>query len=187
MKFALLPGFNVSDGGAATVGQLKPLLEAAGHEVIVIDYGHYNLWEVHFKKHKAIRQIALRLKKEQVDVVLGHSNGCNFSHLSLRLLERYSHKYQEVRIAPALNRGTACAKNVTQCLVLYSKSDRWTFLSGFIPGSPWGQQGTYGYRGNDPKMLGRNMGDLVPDHSDYFDEGTKQLVTDEILLSLERH
>ena len=184
MRIALLHGFNVDDGGLSTVGQMKAQLEAAGHIISIITYGDYNIFEVRFRKHKAIRHIANQLVDLKIDAIIDHSNGANFEHKALTLLEHREKKYVVVRIAPALNRSTACAANVTKCTVFYSKSDGWVWISRFLIKHPWGQQGQKGYKGKDLRMQSWDYTDLVADHSDYFLKENVTLITTDALIAL---
>ena len=186
MKIGVLHGFNVEDGGAATTGKLTPFLEAAGHKVVNIDYGHFNLWQVRFKKHKAIGHIADKIR--YCDAVVSHSNGGNFENKALHLLVRRPQLHQVsrlVRIAPALNRKAACAAGVERCTVFYSKSDGWVWLSRFLINHPWGRQGQKGYKGKDPRMTSWDYSDLIADHSDYFKDENIQLIAKDVLIALE--
>jgi len=184
MKIVLVHGFNVRDGGANSLDKLAPYLQAAGHEVEVdrADYGFFSLWAVRFRKHSAVRRIAGAL--ETADAVVSHSNGANYTNKALNALHN-SRWLREVRIAPALNRGTAAAPNVRRCTVLHTRTDVWVWLSGFLVGHAWGWQGLLGYKGPDTRMVNWDYSDLVRDHSGYFDDDIVERVARDVLAALE--
>lgn len=186
MRIVLIHGFNVRDGGAQTIDKLRPYLEQAGHEVEcdAADYGFFGLWAVRFRKHGAVLRIANALKK--ADAVIDHSNGANFEHKALSLIEQHGGHYKVVRLSPALNRSTAAAANVDHCTVFYTRTDFWVWVSGFLRFHPWGRQGQRGYQGTDTRMRNRDMSDLIQGHSDYFRDENVEFIANEVLIALER-
>lgn len=185
MKIVLIHGFNVKDGGENTVDKLAPYLIKAGHyvEIDEADYGYYKLWMVRFRKHSAVCRIARAL--ETADAVVDHSNGANYEYMALKLLQHQDRKFKVVRLSPALNRRTAAPDNVTKCTVFFTRSDFWVWLSGLLPTHPWGQQGIFGYKGNDQRMRNWDMTDLVKGHSGYFSDENIEFIAKEVLLALE--
>ena len=85
MKIAILiHGFNVRDGGQATIGQLQTFYEAQGVPCIVFNYH----WLGVFGTYRKNSAIAKRVSDAAVNAVLsgneviavGHSNGCAILH-----------------------------------------------------------------------------------------------------------
>ena len=185
MKIVLVHGFNVRDGGSETVDRLADYLEEAGHQVESdqADYGFFSLWMVRFRKHSAVLRIAEAI--QDADAVVSHSNGANYAHKALKLVQHNDRQYLEVRLSPALNRSTAAAPGVTQCTVFHTLTDFWVWLSGFLPWHPWGRQGQRGYKGPDDRMRNWNMSDIVRGHSDYFTDENVKYISSEVLLALE--
>jgi len=184
MKIVLIHGFNVKDGGQRTVDRLTPYLEAAGHTVDKdeADYGYYNLFQVRFRKHKAVARIALALKN--ADAVISHSNGSNYEAKALRLLEKRDKQYKIVRLSPALNAKQSIPENVSKGWVYFTRSDKWVWLSGFLLFHSWGRQGQKGYLGDDRRIQNRDCSDLIKGHSDWFNGENIELIADEVVRSL---
>lgn len=178
MKFVLVHGFNVKDGGANSVDRLAPYLTEAGHEVDKdeADYGYFSLFMVRLRKHRAILRIAEAL--DQADVVIAHSNGANYVHKAVRLTSR---PIKIILVAPALNRSVKWPAHVQLVSVFYTRSDHWVFLSGFLLFHSWGWLGWKGPRRDDPIMVGHDHSDIVKRHSDYFDEAHAAFTTKQIL------
>jgi hypothetical protein len=186
MKIVLVHGFNVRDAGKNSIDKLAPYLEAAGHEVETdaADYGHYSLFMVRFRKHKAVLRIANALK--DADVVVGHSNGANYVRKALKLLKRRNQRYLEIRISPALNRRAGTSPNVINCWVMHTKSDWAVRIASWIPfGHPWGRQGSHGYKGKDPLMENIDRTDIIKGHSDWFKPEYVEWVASDILELIE--
>lgn len=70
----LLHGFNVKDGGAATVDRLRPMLEQAGYKVEEFDYGFLDLMMVRFRTNFIAKM--LKQFSDKDDRVIAHSHGC---------------------------------------------------------------------------------------------------------------
>ena len=186
MRLVLVHGFNVRDGGANTVDRLAPYFVRRGHQVDIddADYGYFGLWAVRFRKRSAVVRILGALEK--ADVVISHSNGSNYANKAAKLLShREGREIREVRLSPALNRSTACARRVKVCYVFHTLNDFWTWAAGFLPWHPWGRQGWRGYQGQDPRLINFDYSDLVRGHSDWFSEDNLERVAQDILDHLE--
>jgi hypothetical protein len=183
MKVAVLVhGFNVRDAGAGSIDKLAPFLKEAGLHVETdsADYGYFSLFMVRFRKHSAVARIAAAI--EAADVIVCHSNGANYAHKALRLLERRDRRYTEVRLSPALNRRTGTTSNVDRCFVFHTKTDWAVRIASWIPfGHPWGRQGAHGYKGNDSRIENIDATDIIKRHSDWFKPNYIRWVAKEII------
>lgn len=110
----LIHGFNVSDGGARTVGRLRPSLEAAGWRVRLHDYGWTGPLLLRLANRRVVRELQAAIAPG--DVVIGHSNGC----LIAWQLAECSRLSAVVCIQPALRRDTRWC---TPVLCLYNRHD----------------------------------------------------------------
>lgn len=184
MRIVLVHGFNVRDGGAKTVDRLAPYLHDAGHEVDIddADYGPFSLWDVRFRKHKAVVRIARAL--ESADAVVSHSNGANYEHKALRLLPPEPKK-RVVRLSPAVDVNTGVAPCVNYGHVFHTRTDLAVWASRLLLFHPWGQQGRKGYLGNDRRVRNIDFSDIVKGHSDWFNDDNVEFVARAILRALE--
>jgi len=172
MKFVLVHGFNVKDGGKHTVDRLAPYIITAGHEVDLDegDYGFFNIWMVRlfktWKKNRVLFRLADAFKS--ADVIITHSNGANFTTQALDLLPaKYNNKIRVIHISPALDKKTEIPQAVKHQLVLYTPNDFWVKLSSYLLFHPWGRMGAVGYQGHDNRNYNVEV-PAVKAHSDWF-------------------
>lgn len=172
MRFVLIHGFNVRDGGRKSVDQLAPLIIGAGHQVDVdeADYGFWSLWKIILFAGKTRRDVLRRIEGaiEKADGVIGHSNGANFGIQALDALPpSFDRTKVAIWISGAADRDTPIPESVKAQLVLYTPNDIWVRLSSYIPFNSWGRMGAAGYSGSDD----RNTNIEVPEikrHSGWF-------------------
>ena len=173
MKFVLVHGFNIRDGGRGTVDQLAPLIRDAGHTVDVDegDYGYFNIWMIRFKKSKTRQAVLYRLAKafETAQVIITHSNGANFTTQALEFLTtEYNNTKIVIHISPALDTNTDIPLAVKHQLVLHTPHDKAVKLSTWIPFKhPWGRMGAKGYTGTDNRNTNLKV-ESVKGHSKWF-------------------
>jgi hypothetical protein len=172
MKFVLVHGFNVRDGGLHTVDQLAPLITDAGYDVNLDegDYGFFNIWMVRFRKSKTRQRVLYRLAKafETADVIITHSNGANFTTQALEMLTPdHNNSKLIIHISPALDRDTPIPLAVHHQLVLYTPHDKAVRFSSWLLFHPWGRMGAKGYSGNDNRNTNRKD-TAVKGHSSWF-------------------
>jgi len=147
----LIHGFNVWDGGAASVGNLRPFF-SVNSVCLMLRYGHFGLLETRFKNKK----IAKRLHKAVTSahkygfkvVVVGHSNGCAIIHTAVKKYKTVIDKV--VYINPALKKDLEPGDSVAAMDVWHSPSDKAVRWSKWLPASnarPWGEMGAVGYKG----------------------------------------
>jgi len=172
MKFVLVHGFNVRDGGEHTVDKLAPYIINAGYTVDLdeADYGYFNLWMIRLAKSWLRSRVLYRLAKafEKADVIVTHSNGANFTTQALNMLgPEFNNTKVVVHSSPALNRNTPVPNAVKAQLVMYTPHDFWVKLSALLPLHPWGSMGAYGYSGPDNRNRNEEFHD-IEGHSEWF-------------------
>ena len=172
MKFVLVHGFNVRDGGSHTVDKLAPFILSSGHQVDLDegDYGFFNIWMVRLFKSWRKSRVLYRLAKafETADVIITHSNGANFTTQALDLLpEEYNNELLVIHISPALDRDTEIPQSIRGQLVLHTPHDGWVKLSSLLWFHPWGRMGAVGYKGSDNRNHNVEVR-AVKGHSDWF-------------------
>ncbi len=172
MHFVDVHGFNVRDGGDATINQNVPYILKAGHTVDKDEgsYGYYSLFMVSLTKSKQRRRVLYRLAKafETADVIWTHSNGQNFANQALDMLPpEYNNTKILIATSPAANRDTLIPQAVKAQLVMYTPNDWAVRLSSIIPFSRWGRQGARGYDGDDNRNTNfKNK--KIPGHSAWW-------------------
>ena len=88
------------------------------------------------------------------NILIGHSNGCAVAYGVSKKLKTKG----LVLINPALNRDVLFPPDLEFIHVYWSKKDRITWLSKFVPFSIWGSMGSEGYSGSDPRVRQWEMG-----------------------------
>lgn len=111
------------------------------HKVHLHSYGFMGFWEARWDNKKQAKRLAAVVNEG--DIIINHSNGAAITYLACR---HYGARPDGViNINPALDRRrTHDAKWVR---TIHSDSDRWVWLSRWLPGHIWGDQGKVGYRG----------------------------------------
>jgi len=145
-RVILVHGFNVSDGGRGTTGQLARKLEKDGRfDVVEFSTGWRGLIGVRVSNKRRAQQLAAKVKPN--DILVGHSDGCNLVDQALHELSSlHPSKVNCVYFNPALDRDTALAPIVNKCLVFHTESDKVVWLSKWLAFHPWGAMGMKGYK-----------------------------------------
>ena len=149
----LVHGFNVSDGGKASIDRLKPYLY--DHNVIEFDYGWLGFFGVRFNKKKR----AMKLVRMTPDgaVGIGHSNGC----LELIRACKLGAKYKRlIFVNPALDNDIEIPEQLERVDVYYHPDDTVVTLSKFRPFLYWGDMGRVGYQGCDDRVVNHDVKEL---------------------------
>ena len=141
----LVHGFNVKDGGDATIGTLRQALEHAGNTVIMVKYGWMHRMRVRMCTKGVARMFASMAKPNSV--VVAHSNGANVVHAAAGFGVHFKHVFL---INPALD-ADMDIPNADRVTVFHAPSDPWTRAARWIPFSKWGRQGQIGYTGTDTR------------------------------------
>jgi hypothetical protein len=171
IKFVIVPGFNVYDGGAGSIDRIIPyLLQMFPNAVIDADNGDYKhgLIKVRFFYRKTVARIAEAIRK--ADVVITHSNGANYTMKALKLLKKHNRENENlhlIHISPALNRKQKLHRYKFKRIdVLFSQSDRVVWLSKWLPFHSWGDAGQRGLITDDPRYSGHSFDRTY--HSGWF-------------------
>jgi len=174
----LIHGFNVWDGGRATVGKLRPFFADMGVPYVMVNYGHFGLLDTRFKNMKIARQVATAVQNAKLGghqvIVAAHSNGCAIAHLAGR---EFGAKIDlAVYINPALDPRIVPPAGIKSLHVWHSPSDAPVKWAKWLPAAnarPWGEMGATGYQGNDTRVRNFNKETdyevTSKAHSDMFD------------------
>lgn len=174
----LVHGYNVKDGGVATVQTMEKHFKALSNQVVFNwNYGHFNLMNVIFQNKKVAKKIKdylSRIEAGKSVYAVGHSNGCAILVNSARQGARYD---KLLLINPALKVDTVFPDNIGQIIVVHTNNDAPTnvarildkipFLCLAIPNA-WGAMGKVGYQGKDKRVINLDMTDVLNGHSDFF-------------------
>lgn len=157
MRVHLIHGFNVSDGGARSLGHLKEALTAAGHVPVMHDYGWTGPLRLRLRNRRTVAQLLEKI--EPGDAVIGHSNGALIARkLALGAPDRIR---AVVCIQPCVRRDIAWSPAI-RVLCLYNPYD-WIVNVGRVwgrmatlatPWAPhgWGAAGRYGFTTPQPNV-----------------------------------
>lgn len=175
----LTHGFNVWDGGRATVGKLRPFLSALDIPYVAVNYGHVGLLGTRLKNRKIAGRVAeavgTAIDSGFRPVLIGHSNGCSINHLALQQIAA-ERSVDAIYINPALKDGIEIAPAVAKLAVWHSPSDKPVRWSKWLLASnarPWGEMGAIGYTGGDTRVRNYNKERMTPPstgHSDLFSD-----------------
>ena len=170
----LVHGFNVRDNGQSTVARLSPYFLTRGWDTIVFRCGWMRLIAVYTQNKSHAKRLAkaafnAKLQSNSPVVALGHSNGCAVLHLATTVygapIDRLAY------INPALEKELVPGDAVKRCDVWFSPSDKPVRWAKYLPKHIWGEMGSTGYIGDDPRMINHNKEDgmLVSsdEHSDF--------------------
>ena len=176
-----LHGYNVSDGGRATVDMLDPHL--TDYDYRDLDYGHFNLIDVRLKNKDVAFALIMQTHIKDQEVWLGHSNGSAIIFEALQKVDgvrkRFSDKSRKwplpkgiILINPALDSDIEFPEGDYFIHIYYSPSDDPTWWAKWLFRHPWGSMGRDGYTGKqDPRIKQWNEMDLLGkniEHSGVF-------------------
>lgn len=184
MNIYLLHGFNVNDDGEATMGWLKPILEAEGHTVTMVKYGWMFRLRVRLCNSRLAKVVASMALPGSI--AIGHSNGCD---LIYRASVEGAPFKSVILFNPALDDDLQFPPHIERVSVFHSKDDDAVRAASWIPFSNWGDMGEEGYEGiEDPRVTNYNEEDITGKkmgHSDFskypelFGPIVKQLCVDQ--------
>lgn len=169
----LVHGFNVTDGGAGSIGKLAPFFEAAGFEVKTFRYGWFALLMILPATARLVNRRLARLLADIIragDIIAGHSNGGCIAKIATDLGAPAG---QLVLINAALDADVTFAPQIGHIHIWHSPSDKPVAIARILPRHPWGDMGAIGYRGPyDPRVTSYNKENGFPvssrEHSDVF-------------------
>lgn len=166
----LVHGFNVSDKGKRSIGQLlEPLQDKLpGVDVSRFGYKYTFVGRLAYRNKRASDRLAQFLSRlhwwEDFDLItlVAHSNGAVVADLAIK---KSRVPAQLVAINPALRTRHAFADSWEKIMVLYSRCD-WALIAGRVWSAavrvlpwrwfrphPWGTMGRVGYKGTDGRLI----------------------------------
>ncbi len=174
----LIHGYNVWDGGHATIDQLEPTLVEAGATIDKdeMDYGHFGVLDIRLRngenRRRVLHRMAMAFEEAvasgKVVVVIAHSNGAHFTDLALRMLPlEIQNRIIVIYISAAMNRKTEPAMATKAELNLITPHDGWVKASSYIPFFAWGRRGARGYSGKSSKVANWTRKEIRR-HSNWF-------------------
>lgn len=148
----LVHGFNVWDGGRASIGRLLPYLDG---DAQMHDYGWTGALGLHWANRRAVK--ALSRKVRPGDTIVAHSNGCLIAWELAQAVPLAS----VVCINPALRRDTRwpvglpvlCLHNSTDWVVQLGRWWGRLFPFDGIETQGWGAAGRYGFTAPHLRLL----------------------------------
>lgn len=162
-KIRLLHGIHEPEGDN-NMSRFAPLVQAAAPEaqVLLWQYGFMGFWQARWRNHEVAFDFAsdsaVGRRRGELEVWVTHSNGAAVAYLAV---ERYGARPDMIiNINPALDRWRTAA--VPYVLTIHSDGDRWVWLSQWLPGHLWGDQGKVGYRGQMKNTLNIDAGKADP-------------------------
>lgn len=163
MNVYLVHGFNVRDGGKASVGVLSPYLASAGMTVHQPHYGWLGLLGVRLINEKLASMLAGCI--DPGSCIIAHSNGCD---LVRRASFMDCSKFSAILINPALDVDSKFGKSLDRALVMFNRGDWPCWLAQWRVWSSWGAMGTYGPKTDDPRITPLDCWPLADGHSAVF-------------------
>lgn len=170
MKVILVHGIH-SPEGSNNMAVLWPWLarHLPEHSVVLHQYGFMGFWQARWRNPAEAARLAELV--EDGDVIVTHSNGAALAYLAVR--DYGARPAGIVNINPALDRWRTAAVEWVE--TIHSRGDRWVWLSQWLPGHIWGDQGQAGYRGledntinHDAETFGEPM--AYASHCGLFDQ-----------------
>lgn len=174
-SIVLIHGFNVRDGGAATIDRLELGLRQRGHTVDkdTADYGWHWLIKVRVGlfHRDAIERIAGALV--HADVLITHSNGRNYGEKAIALAAEAQPEraWHLISINGARDNDAPIHPNISRLDVIFSRNDKAVMVSRWLPGHRWGDEGRVGYQGDDRRVRNHDHSYRICCHSCAFEGG----------------
>ncbi len=143
----LYHGIGQENGGDGSIDRmykyLKQIFPNAYIDKDILDYGDQNFISVRWNAKKESKRVARIIKK--ADLVVAHSNGCNYSMKALHRLAMPNTHFSF--ISPALNRKQPFNRLKFKHIdVYYSPSDWVVWVSKFLIWHPFGNAGQKGFK-----------------------------------------
>lgn len=162
-KIRLLHGIHAPEGNN-NMARFAPHLAKAmpQAQVLLWQYGFMGFWQARWHNDWVAREFAAESKlgrqRGEMEIWVTHSNGAAVAYLAV---EKYGATPDMIiNINPALDRWRTAA--VPYVLTIHSDGDRWVWLSQWVPGHIWGDQGKVGYRGRMSNTLNIDAGKIEP-------------------------
>ena len=153
-KCHFVHGFNVKDGGKATIDRLLPHFKINEFIAVQHDYGYLRFRGVLQRNKTIAAKIKYHLGAD--DVAIGHSNGC-------AILVKCQHQgatlNKLILINPALDKHFVFPASVNEIHVFHNKHDKAVVAAKWLRKLVfwrntflWGEMGNTGYKGNDKRV-----------------------------------
>lgn len=157
VKIRLIHGIHAPEG-ENSMARFAPNVQRAmpQAQVLLWQYGFMGFWQARWRNDWEARDFADQSKmcrqRGEIEVWITHSNGAAVAFLAA---EKYDASPDMIiNINPALDRWrTAAVRHVE---TIHSDGDRWVWLSQWLPGHIWGDQGRAGYRGIMSNTINHN-------------------------------
>lgn len=163
-KIRLLHGIHAPEGDN-NMSRFAPQMERAAPEaqVLLWQYGFMGFWQARWRNDGVARAFAAESmaarRRGELEVWITHSNGAAVAYLAV---ERYGAAPDMIiNVNPALDRWRTAS--VPYVLTIHSEGDRWVWLSQWLPGHIWGDQGKVGYRGRRTNTINIDAGRMAPE------------------------
>lgn len=163
LKIRLLHGIHAPEGDNNMARFMPHLQRAAPRaQVLLWQYGFMGFWQARWRNAQVARDFAatsmLERQRGELEVWVTHSNGAAVAFLAV---EKHGAKPDMIiNINPALDRWRTAV--VPYVMTIHSDGDRWVWLSQWIPGHIWGDQGKVGYRGRMHNTINHNASQFGP-------------------------
>ena len=138
--------------GNNNMSVLWPYLQRSlpGYTVALFSYGFMGFWQARWRNKRQAQRLAESL--DDGDIIVTHSNGAAIAYLAVR--DYGARPEGIININPALDRWLSA--DVPWVETIHSDGDRWVWLSQWIPGHIWGDQGKVGYKGKATNVINHN-------------------------------
>lgn len=169
MKIITVHGIHTAEGHNS-MAALRPILarHLPDQTIVGHDYGFMGFWQARWRNGGEAARLADVI--EDGDIVVTHSNGAALAYLAVR--DYGARPVGIININPALDRWRTAGVEWVE--TIHSDGDRWVWLSQWLPGHIWGDQGRVGYRGTEDNTVSHNASDfggrmVYSDHCGLFD------------------
>ena len=161
MQYYLVHGFNLSDGGADTVGRVLPHAQGAGINAQLFSYPWTFLFSLSWRTEEAVEKLIELADGKEIGV-LAHSHG---NVIAVKAAQRGCKIVHLIAIQPALKRDTSFPPIMRRVDVVYNPGDnivtwakRWRELANAMPwrdDNPhmWGSMGRNGPETDNPAVI----------------------------------
>lgn len=147
-----------SPEGTNNMSAFAPHLAAAMPmaQVKLFEYGFMGFWKARWGNDRTARELTRHAAEQnpenEFEVWVTHSNGAAVAFLAVR--DHGARPDMIINFNPALDRWKSA--DVPWVETIHSDGDRWVWLSQWLPGHIWGDQGKVGYRGTSKRVLNHN-------------------------------
>lgn len=157
MTVFIVHGFN-SRRHAVWMAELGRIIEDDGHEIIMGNYGHTNLFNVGPTTDDVARSLAASALPG--DIAVGHSNGCTAIHKAMDYGANFKHV---IYLNAALPTDVSLMPWLKAMDVFHAANEVATLLGAWWAkinplSGDWGAMGRLGYTGHDKRVTNFELG-----------------------------